>query len=62
MLFEPKKRLQQVNLQVCINNQQTEQVSETVFLGVILDDNLKWKALISHMANKISKSIGINYT
>jgi hypothetical protein len=30
-----------------------------VFLGVILDETLSWKSHISHVANKISKSIGI---
>ena len=47
-------------LQVHINEQEIEQVKETIFLGsVFLDENLSWKAHISHVANKISKSIGI---
>jgi hypothetical protein len=32
-----------------------------VFLGVILDENLSWKSHFSHIANKISKSIGVIY-
>lgn len=36
-----------------------DQVNETVFLGVILDESLSWKSHISHIASKISKSIGI---
>ena len=36
-----------------------DQVKETVFLGVILDENLNWKSQISRVANKVSKSIGI---
>ena len=47
-------------LHVYIDNKQTEQVKETAFLGVALDENLNWKAHILHVANKISKSIGIN--
>lgn len=34
-------------------------VKEVTFLGVILDENLSWKPHISHIACKISKSIGI---
>ena len=34
-------------------------VSETIFLGVFLDDNLTWKPHISLLASKLSKSIGI---
>ena len=29
------------------------------FLGVIVDENLNWKCEISHVADKVSKSIGI---
>ena len=57
MFFKSRKKLQELNLQVYINDQQIEQVNETVFLGVVLDENLTWKAHISHVANKISKSI-----
>ena len=31
----------------------------SVFLGVIMDENLNWKSEISHVANKVSKSTGI---
>ena len=34
-------------------------VKEVTFLGVILDENLSWKPHISHIAGKISKSVGI---
>ena len=34
-------------------------VKEVTFLGVILDENLSWKPHISHVAGKISKSVGI---
>jgi hypothetical protein len=36
-------------------------VKEVVFLGVILDEHISWKPHISHVARKISKSIGIIY-
>ena len=36
-----------------------DQVKETVFLGVMLNENLNWKSEISYVANKVSKSVGI---
>ena len=59
MLFKPRQKRQHINLQVYINEQEIEQVKETIFLGVFLDEILSWKVQISHVANKISKSIGI---
>ena len=44
-----------------IDDQYVERVKETVFLGVILDENLNWKSQISHNANKLAKLIGIIY-
>ena len=46
-------------MQICINEQGIEQVKETVFLGVVLDEHLSWKPHISQVARKISKSIGV---
>ena len=48
-------------MQISVNEQRIEQVKETVFLGVVLDEHLTWKPLISHdqVAHKISKSIGV---
>ena len=34
-------------------------LSETVFLGVIMDENLNWTSEISHVANQVSKCTGI---
>ena len=42
-----------------LNNKNIKLVKETVFLGVIIDEHLTWKPHISHVANKVSKSIGI---
>ena len=44
-----------------INNHKLKRVKETIFLGVLLNENLSWKSHISHIASKISKSIGIMY-
>ena len=42
-----------------MNEQPILRVSETIILGVFLDDNLTWKPHISLLASKLSKSIGI---
>ena len=49
------------NLALTINNNTIDRVKEVCFLGVILDENLTWKAHVSYIARKISKSIGIVY-
>ena len=45
-------------MQMCINEQRIEQVKETVFVGVVLDEHPAWKPHISQVGRKISKSIG----
>ena len=45
MLFKPRQKRQDLNLQD-INEQEIEQVKETIFLGVFLVENLSWKAHI----------------
>jgi hypothetical protein len=66
--FEPEVSFLQVNHCRKLTNQTKvafvdsnyiEQVKETVFLGVILDEEFSWKSHISHIAGKISKAIGI---
>jgi hypothetical protein len=47
-----------LDLSVEINNHKLVRVKETTFLGIILDEHLCWK---SHIASKVSKSIGIIY-
>ena len=42
-----------------LNNKEIEQVKETVFLGIVLDEHLTWKPHIAYTANKVSKSIGV---
>ena len=44
-------------MQISVNEQRIEQVKETVFLGVVLDEHLTWKPHISQVARKISKSM-----
>ena len=59
MLYKPRQKRYHFPMQVCINEQRIEQVKETVFLGVVLDEHLSWKPHISQVARKISKSIGV---
>ena len=59
MVFKPWQKKQSFEFQLFINEQPILRVSETMFLGVLLDDNLTWKSHISLTANKLSKSIGI---
>ena len=46
-------------MQIYIIEQRIEQIKETVFLGVVLDEHLSWKPHIFQVARKISKSIGV---
>jgi len=58
-VFKPCQKRTNKNIQLLIDGQKIDQVKETVFLGVIMDENLNWKLEISHVANKVSKSVGI---
>ena len=60
MVFTPWQKSNRLNFKfLYINEQSILRVSETMFLGVFLDDNLTWKPHISLLASKLSKFIGI---
>ena len=59
ILFKPRQKKQLFEFHVSINEQPIPSDSETMFLGVFVDDNLSWKSHISLLASKLSKSIGI---
>ena len=61
IIFKPRQKRQTFDLYLEINDNKISRVKEVCFLGVILDENLSWQAHISHVAHKISKSIGIIY-
>ena len=61
MIFQPRKKRQKYDLASSIDGSPIEQVKETVFLGVVFDENLTWKPHILNISRKISKSIGILY-
>ena len=57
MVFKPRQKRSICNIQISVD---IVKVKEANFLGVILDENLNWKSEISHVANKVAKSIGIS--
>ena len=57
MLFTFKRNVSE--LKIRINDTEIEQKSITKFLGVQIDDKLNWKAHITHICSKVSKSIAI---
>ena len=57
MLFTFKRNVS--NLKIRINNTEIEEKCTTTFLGIQIDNKLNWKAHISHICKKVSKSIAI---
>ena len=57
MLFTNKARPASISLN--INDNLITEQTETKFLGVMVDNQLNWKAHIKHISNKISKSVAI---
>ena len=58
MLFSPKCACKPSKI-IVIDGQSIMEVNETKFLGVIIDNRLKWSSHLGHISNKISKGIGI---
>jgi len=59
MIFTNRKKINYDLLNLKIDNECIKRVNETKFLGLIIDDHLRWKAHIKHISSKISKGIGI---
>ena len=57
MLFSNKKC--STNLNIKIEGTTIAQVNKAKFVGVMIDDKLKWKDHILYISNKISKEIGV---
>lgn len=57
ILFGNKKI--KIPIKLSIDDRAIEQVNQTKFLGVIIDDKLNWKAHIDNLKRKISKTIAI---
>ena len=58
MLFTPKNFSHCID-DIVINQIKIQKVKETKFLGVIIDNKLKWSAHIMYISKKIAKGIGI---
>lgn len=59
MIFKTQKKLLNITTDLVINNSIITKVPTIKFLGIILDENLKWNDHIKMIKNKISKSNGI---
>ena len=44
MLFSDKKKIQSDAVKIYIDNENIKKVNDSKFLGLILDENLNWKA------------------
>ena len=58
MLFSPTNRFRN-NYELFIDNTLISRVHTATFLGVVLDENLKWNHHIQRVRGKISRTIGI---
>ena len=59
MVFGKKTRHSSNNLSISIEGCKLDTVTHTKFLGIILNNELNWKHHLTHISNKLSKSIGI---
>ena len=61
MIFRPKQKTLPITRQIILENNVLEQVDNTKFLGVYIDQHLERKSHINFIAAKISKSVGLLY-
>ena len=61
MIFRPRQKTLPITRQIIIENNVLEQVDNTKFLGVYIDQHLTWKTHVHFIAAKISKSVGLLY-
>ena len=61
IIFKTSQNRQKLNLDFSINDTKIDRVTETLFLGVIIDQCLTWKPHVQNLTRKISKSLGIIY-
>ena len=59
MVFHRGRRKSHNNIKLWIDDAIVEEASTIKYLGVILDNNLKWTSHIAFVKNKVAKSIGI---
>ena len=61
MIFRPRQKTLPITRQIIIENNVLEQVDNTKFLGVYIDQHLTWKTHVNFIAAKISKSVRLLY-
>ena len=61
MIFSRKLVLQLNIPHICINNTQLEKVNNTVFLGILLQENLSWELQIKSIVKKLNKYCAVLY-
>ena len=61
IIFKTSQNRQKLDLDFSINDTKIDRVTETLFLGVIIDECLTWKPHVQNLTRKISKSLGIIY-
>ena len=59
MLFHTRQRTLAINESLIKINDDTIPFSNTIFLGVNIDNNLTWKPHINYIVTRISKGVGI---
>ena len=59
MLFKPKKKLFNDDLHIFIDRSKIDHVTCTKFLGVFIDESLKWHEHIAYLKSKVNKCVGI---
>ena len=60
MLFH-RSQIKTSDINVVMQQNTIDLVNSTKFLGLIIDDKLKWHEHIQHVKHKIARSIGILY-
>ena len=61
MIFRPRLKTLLITRQIILESNVLEQVGNTKFLGVYIDQHLEWKTHVNFIAAKISKSLGLLY-
>ena len=49
------------NVELVIDGLDIEQLKTAKFLGVFIDEDMKWKSHISHILTNVSRNVGIIY-
>ena len=55
------KNIMNNNSELFIDNNVIRKFHSSKFLGIIIDEKLKWQDHINAVANKVSKSLGVIY-